>query len=69
MNQLIPSLFVLLAPLAPAFRKELFPMFRTMVGAWTVWIGRRAISRVWETTGQTRQKHHAAAFRLFSQVV
>jgi len=69
MNQLIPSLFELLAPLAPAFRKEVFPMFRTMVGAWIVCIGRRTISRVWETTGRSRGEHHAAAFRLFSQAV
>lgn len=69
MDQLIPSLGALLAPLVPAFRKEVFPIFRMMVGAWVVCLGRRTISRVWETTGQSRQRHHAAAFRLFAQAV
>ena len=69
MDQLIPSLLELLAPLAPAFRKEVFPMFRSMVGAWVVCVGRRTISRVWETTGRSRSEHHSAAFRLFSQAV
>lgn len=69
MDQLIPSLLELLAPLVPAFRKEVFPTFRLMFGAWVVCLGRRTISRVWETTGQSRHRHHAAAFRLFSQAV
>jgi DDE superfamily endonuclease len=68
-DQLIPSLLELLAPLVPAFRKEVFPTFRLMFGAWVVCLGRRTISRVWETTGQSRHRHHAAAFRLFSQAV
>jgi hypothetical protein len=44
-------------------------MFRLMTGAWIACVGRRTISRVWETTGQTLSRHHAAAFRLFSQAV
>ena len=69
MDHLIPSLINLLAPLAPAFHREVFPLFRTMTAAWVVCLGRRTISRVWETTGQSRSRHHAAAFRLFSQAV
>ena len=69
MDQLIPTLLQLLAPLAPAFRKEVFPTFRLIVGAWVVCLGRRTVSRVLETTGQSRHRHHAAAFRLFSQAV
>jgi hypothetical protein len=69
MHQLIPSLADLLAPLAPAFRPEVFRTFCLMTGAWIACIGRRTISRVWETTGQTHSRHHAAAFRLFSQAV
>jgi len=68
-DQLIPSLLQLLAPLAPAFRKEVFSTFRLIVGAWVVCLGRRTVSRVWETTGQSRCRHHAAAFRLFAQAV
>jgi hypothetical protein len=67
MNQLIPSLTNLLVPIASAFHPEVFPMFCQMTAAWMVCTGRRTISRVWETTGQTHQRHHAAAFRLYSQ--
>lgn len=67
MDQLIPSLQDLLGPLAPAFRQEVHAMFSLMVAAWIVCLGRRCVSRVWETTGQAEQRNHAAAFRLFSQ--
>lgn len=67
MDQLIPSLVVLVDPFAVAFRKEAFDMFRLIVGAWVVCLGRRTISRVWETTGQSEARNHAAAFRLFSE--
>jgi hypothetical protein len=69
MDQLIPSLDQLLAPLAVAFRKEVFDLFRRMVAAWIVCLGRHTICRVWETTGQAPQRNHAAAYRLFSQAV
>jgi len=69
MDQLIPTLLVLLDPLAPAFRKEVFSSFRLTVVAWIVCLGRRTISRVWETTGHTEQRNHAAAYRLFSEAV
>jgi DDE superfamily endonuclease len=68
-DQLIPTLFDLLAPLAPVFRKEVFLTFQRMVGAWIVCLGRRTISRVWETTGRSRSEHHASSFRLFAQAV
>jgi hypothetical protein len=68
-DQRIPSLASLLAPLAPAFRHEVFRTFCLMTGAWIACVGRRTISRVWETTGRTRSRHHAAAVRLFSQAV
>jgi hypothetical protein len=69
MDQLIPSLDQLLAPLADVFQKEVFDLFRRMVAAWIVCLGRHTICRVWETTGQARQRNHAAAYRLFSQAV
>src|SRR5437762_10708723 len=67
MDQLIPSLDVLLLLLTPAFRQEVHSLFCQMVAAWIVCLGRRTISRVWETTGQAEERNHAAAFRLFSQ--
>ena len=66
MEQLIPTLEDLLEALRPAFRQEVYHMFGLMVVAWIVCLGRRTISRVWETTGQTDQRNHAAAYRLFS---
>jgi len=40
-----------------------------LVAAWIVCLGRRNISRIWETTGQTEQRNHAAAYRTFSEAV
>lgn len=69
MDQCIPSLQALLDLCAPAFRQEVHGLFISMTVAWIVCLGRRTISRVWETTGQAEQRHHASAFRLFSQAV
>jgi len=67
MEQLIPTLEVLLEGLIPAFRQEVYRTFCLMIAAWIVCLGRRTISRVWETTGQADERNHAAAYRLFSQ--
>lgn len=67
MDQLTPSLAALVGSYAPCFRVEAFHMFRYMLGAWIVCLGRRTISRVWETTGRSQDHDHSAAFRLFSQ--
>ena len=69
MDELIPTLHFLLDPLAPAFRQEVHGLFCKMVAAWIVCLGRRTISRVWETTGQSEQRNHAAVYRLFSEAV
>jgi hypothetical protein len=37
-----------------------------MVPAWIVCLGRRTISRVWETTGRSATHDHSRAFRLFN---
>jgi DDE superfamily endonuclease len=69
MDELIPTLHLLLDPLAPAFRREVHELFCKVVAAWIVCLGRRTISRVWETTGQTEQRNHACIYRLFSEAV
>lgn len=69
MDELIPSLQALLAPLAGAFRQEVHARFCMLVAAWIVCLGRRTISRVWETTGQSEKRNHAAAYRTFSEAV
>ena len=67
MDQLTPSFRALLAPCAPCFRPEVFATFGLMAAAWVVCLGRRTISRLWETTGRAGSHDHSAAFRLFNQ--
>src|SRR5207253_11453243 len=69
LDELIPTLHVLLDPLAPAFRREVHALFCQVVAAWIVCLGRRTISRVWETTGPTEHRNHAAVYRLFREAV
>jgi DDE superfamily endonuclease len=69
MDHLTPSFTSLLAPFAPCFRAEVFVTFQLMTAAWVVCLGRRTISRLWETTGHARSRDHSAAFRLFNQAV
>jgi hypothetical protein len=66
MNQLIPSFQVLVHCFAPCFRIEVFRTFEQMLCAWIVCLGRRTVSRVWESTGHAARRNHASAFRLFS---
>ena len=67
MDQLTPSFCRLLDPFWVCFRCEVFSTFCCMVTAWVVCLGRRSISRVWETTGRSKAEDHSKAFRLFSQ--
>ncbi len=66
MDQLTPGFQQLLAPFALCFRPEVFATFCLMTAAWVVCLGRRTISRVWETTGRSADHSHSPAFRLFS---
>lgn len=67
MDQLTPCLRSLLESFAPCFHPEVFATFSSMVSAWVVCLGRRSISRVWETTGRSADEDHSKAFRLFSE--
>jgi hypothetical protein len=69
MDQLTASWIALLAPLAGSFHPKVFTTFSWMVGGWVVCLGRRTISRVWETTGRSAEQSHCGAFRLFSEAV
>jgi hypothetical protein len=70
MDKLSPSLAALLAVFRCCFaRPEVFDTFTLMTAAWIVCLGRRTISRVWETTGRSAEHDHSAAFRLFSEAV
>ena len=69
MDQLTFSLSMLVVNQKRCFRSEVYRMFCSMLGAWIVCLGRRTISRIWETTGHSRTRNHSAAFRLFSEAV
>jgi hypothetical protein len=69
MDQLNGSLSFLVGFYSPYFRPEVFQMFRLMLGGWIVCLGRRTVSRVWESTGRSQYQDHSAAFRLFSEAV
>jgi hypothetical protein len=56
----------LLAIFRPCFRAQVFATFSLMIPAWIVCLGRRTISRVWETTGLADRRCHCPAFRLFA---
>ena len=67
MDQLTPSFLTLLEPFRACFRCEVYSTFSLMVVAWLVCLGRRTVSRVWETTGRSAAEDHSRAFRLFSE--
>ena len=67
MDQLTPSFAALLEAFRPCFREEVFCVFRLMTAAWVVCLGRRTISRVWQTTGRAATHCHCPAYRLFSE--
>lgn len=69
MVHLTPSLLLLLDPFAPCFRPEVFQTFSLMVQGWIICLGRRSISRVWESTGRSARHSHCPAFRLFSSAI
>lgn len=69
MDQITPSLQALLDPLSCCFRAEVFLTFSMMTASWIVCLGRRTVSRVWETTGRSEDHSHCPAFRLFSEAV
>ena len=69
MDQLTPSFSDLLEAFRPCFRQEVFCVFRLMTAAWVVCLGRHTISRVWQTTGRSKDHSHCPAYRLFSEAV
>jgi hypothetical protein len=66
-DQLTPSLVAILDLFAPCFRSEVAATFRFHVIGWIICLGRRTISRVWESTGRSATQSHYPAFRFFSE--
>lgn len=69
MLKITTPLVVLLAPFSVCFSEPVFATFQVMVAAWVVCLGRRTISRVWQTTGRSADEDHSKAYRLFNQAV
>jgi hypothetical protein len=69
MDQLTLSLSSLLDLFDSCFRPEVASTFRLVAVAWIVCLGRRTVSRVWETTGRSATHNHCPVFRLFSEAV
>jgi hypothetical protein len=69
MLKITTPLVALLAPFSSCFNAPVFAIFQVMVAAWIVCLGRRTISRVWQTTGRAQHEDHSKAYRLFNQAV
>ena len=65
MDQLIPSLAVLVDGFRPCFRQEVFATFQHLVVGWVVCTGPHTISEVWQATGRAARYHHDTAYALF----
>jgi len=69
MLKVTTPLVVLLAPFSCCFNEPVHATFSLMVTAWIACLGRRTISRVWQTTGQAEESDHSKVYRLFNQAV
>ena len=69
MLKVTTPLVVLLAPFAVCFNEPVHSTFSLLVVAWIACLGRRTISRVWQTTGYAANSDHSKAYRLFNQAV
>jgi hypothetical protein len=65
MDQLIPSLSELVAPLRDGFRSEVFRTFQILLAGWIVCTGPHTISAVWQATGLAARRHHDTAYAVF----
>ena len=66
MLKVTTPLVALLAPFSGCFNQPVHSTFCIMVAAWIACLGRRTISRVWQTTGQAANTDHCYAYRLFN---
>jgi len=69
MLKVTTPLVVLLAPFSGCFNEPVHSTFSLLVVAWIACLGRRTISRVWQTTGQAANSDHSKAYRFFNQAI
>ena len=65
MDQLIPSLAILVESFRDCFHPSVFPTFQALLAGWIVCLGPRTISEVWQATGWAAQRHHDPAYAVF----
>ena len=66
MDQLIPSLAVLVEGFRGCFRQEVFVTFQHLLVGWIVAPGPRTVSEVWQATGRAGTHHWDTAYSFFS---
>jgi DDE superfamily endonuclease len=64
-DQLIPSLSVLVEGFRGCFRQEVFVTFQHLLVGWILAPGPRTISEVWQATGRAGKHHWDTAYSLF----
>jgi hypothetical protein len=65
MDQLIPGLVELVAPLRDCFRIEVFQTFQVLLAGWVLCLGPHTISGAWQATGRAAKRHHDTAYAVF----
>jgi hypothetical protein len=65
MDQLIPSLAILVEPFRDCFHPQVFQTFQPLLAGWIVCLGPRTISEVWQATGMAARRHHDTAYAVF----
>lgn len=66
MDQLIPSLSVLVDGFRGCFRQEVFATFQHVLVGWIICPGPRTIAEVWQATGRAAEHHWDRAYALFA---
>lgn len=65
MDQLIPSLAVMVEAFRDCFHPQVFQTFQTLLAGWIVCLGPHTISEVWQATGLAARRHHDTAYAVF----
>ena len=65
MDQLIPSLAILVELFRDCFHPSVFSTFQALLAGWIICLGPRTISEVWQATGWAARRHHDTAYAVF----
>ncbi len=65
MDQLIPSLTILVEAFRDCFHPQVFSTFQILISGWVVCVAPRTISEVWQATGLAAKRHHDTAYAVF----